>query len=94
MVPVTAGMSALGYRRFMVANTVGAALWVGTVLGLGYVTAASWTVALQVLVLAGPVVLLGGIGAATGRAVARGRRRRSPPVDGVRTGLTRDRQPA
>lgn len=76
LVPMTAGMSGLGFGRFMLANAAGAVVWVGVVLTLGYLTAASWAGALTVLTWLGPAVLgtVGGVLAV--RALLRRRRDR------------------
>lgn len=58
LVPMAAGMSGMPWRRFLVANALGAAVWVGVVLPLGYLSAASWGAVLQLLAWVGPVVLL------------------------------------
>ena len=83
LVPMAAGMSGMRYRRFMAANAVGAAVWVGAVVSLGYVTAASWAGALRVLPWVGPAVLLAAGVALGGRALLRRwRRRRSRSAEG------------
>lgn len=80
LVPMTAGMSGLGLRRFMLANTAGAAVWVGVVLTLGYLTAASWAGALAVLTWLGPALLATAGGVVVVRALLRRRRsRRAAP---------------
>jgi enterochelin esterase-like enzyme/membrane protein DedA with SNARE-associated domain len=86
LVPMTAGMSGLGFGRFVLADVAGATAWVGVVVGLGYLAAASWSTALPLLAWAGPVVLVtaGAWFAARGllrRRSSRRSRRATAPVD-------------
>jgi membrane protein DedA with SNARE-associated domain len=45
LVPFVAGASRMSYRKFLVADALGAALWTATFVTLGYVLGASWQVA-------------------------------------------------
>lgn len=83
LVPMAAGMSGMRYRRFMVANAVGAGVWVSVVVSLGYVTVASWAGALRLLPWVGPAVLLAAGVALGGRALfRRWRGRQSQSAEG------------
>lgn len=74
LVPMTAGMSELGFRRFMVANAAGAVVWVSVVLTLGYLTAASWADGLTAVTWLGPALMATVGGVLAVRALVRHRR--------------------
>jgi membrane protein DedA with SNARE-associated domain len=65
LVPFVAGASRMAYRRFVVYDTLGAALWTVTFVVLGYALGASWRVAEKwvgrVGLLAGLVVAIVGL---------------------------------
>lgn len=77
LVPMTAGMSGLRFRRFLLTEVAGATAWVGVVVGLGYLTAASWSTALPLLAWAGPAVLMAAGVCFTARGLVRRRSSRS-----------------
>lgn len=65
LVPFVAGASRMPYRRFVVADALGAALWTVAFVTLGYVLGASWQVAEQWIsrsgLVLGAVLLLGAV---------------------------------
>ncbi|MHB1010213.1 MAG: DedA family protein [Propionibacteriaceae bacterium] len=76
MVPATAGMVGLSYRRFLAANLVGVLAWVAGVLAMGYLAAGSITSvqgSLGLISTIGAVALVAVIIAAILRRSRRGR---------------------
>ncbi len=65
LVPFVAGASRMSYRRFVVADALGAGLWTVAFVALGYVLGASWQVAEQWIsrsgLVLGAVLLLGAV---------------------------------
>lgn len=87
LVPGTAGMAGMAYRRFLVWNVAGGTLWAISFTLVGYAAGASYrkvmhTANLAGLVVLGVVVLVAG----TAVAVARRRRRRRTAEEAGREG--------
>ncbi len=65
LVPFVAGASGMSYRRFVVADALGAGLWTVAFVALGYVLGASWQVAEKWIsrsgLVLGAVLLLGAV---------------------------------
>ena len=65
LVPFVAGASRMSYRRFVVADALGAGLWTVAFVALGYVLGASWQVAEKWIsrsgLVLGAVLLLGAV---------------------------------
>jgi membrane-associated protein len=85
LMPAIAGMTRMPYRRFLVFNAIGGALWAVAVAIAGYLAGASWQRVqtylgnVGILVLAGFVVAV--LALLFGRRVLR-RRRSTPPAPG------------
>ncbi len=65
LVPFVAGASGMSYRRFVVADALGAGLWTVAFVALGYVLGASWQVAEKWIsrsgLVLGAVLLIGAV---------------------------------
>lgn len=82
LVPAVAGASGMPYRRFLVANITGGALWATTVVMLGFTAGAAWTQVQGWLgLLSVPAVAVGAVW--LGLEWARSRRRRSEALPAI-----------